>query len=94
MDTTITPVADAKTSPQKNSGSTGNTAPDRFDTSERDIAEGDQELPPEVEAPNPQMIEDGDELAKDGPDDVERQSPVAPAKDADTANSIDHEDDR
>ena len=94
MATTTTPVADATTSQPHNSGAIGNSDPDRFDASERDIAEGDQEPLPDVRAPNPQTIENGDELENDGLDDVERQSPPAPAADADTANNIDIEDDR
>ncbi|MFZ6876564.1 hypothetical protein ACO0LF_31390 [Undibacterium sp. Di27W] len=41
MTTNNNTLTDATNAQPQNSGSTGNSAPDRFDASERDIAEGD-----------------------------------------------------
>jgi|GEM_PF-3677131 len=76
MATTSTPVADATSQPQ-NSGSTGNSAPDRFDASERDIAEGDdQQQPEKITAKKQKNIGNGNNLENDGLDDAGSQSTV------------------
>ncbi|MFZ6654059.1 hypothetical protein [Undibacterium sp. TJN19] len=79
------------TTPQpQDSGSTGNSAPDQFDASERDIAEGDQSE--DLPSRNPQTSGNGTALESDGLNDAGGQSPSTRANDADDADELDDED--
>ncbi|MBI3730200.1 MAG: hypothetical protein HY254_17940 [Burkholderiales bacterium] len=76
MANTTTSVVDATSQPQ-NSGSTGNSAPDRFDASERDIAEGDdQQQPEKITVKKQKKTGDGNNLENNGLDDAGSQSTV------------------
>ncbi|MDP1979691.1 hypothetical protein [Undibacterium sp.] len=78
----------------KNSDCKDSTGPDRCDTSEGSLAEGDLKQPAQAEEPNTQTIRVGDELEKVGHDDGDMQSHGVRAIVVDIVNNIDNGDDR